>query len=479
MKNLLTILMLFFGMSLFAVPQAYFNYKVFFTPEKESFISTALQFDASTFKYELVESGEHLAQVEVIQIFSLGDSVVLFDKYEVKASFHKDSLVEDFYDVRRYTMDPGLYDYELIVKDLSTGEEVTGKQVVKIEEFDNTSVMMSGVEFIQDAIRSDEKSNFTKNGYFILPYLTNYFPKETDKIAFYTELYNTSDILGEGEPFLLTFSISDYDTGIKMEDIFRFQRLQAASVNPVIGYLPIGGLPTGNYYLEISMINKDNDTVKTKSVYFQRHNPIEVASFINPDDVVIDQAFLAEVSADSIEYFVQSLMPISPRFEYESIRRILKSGDTLGMQRYFFAFWKKTEPTDPYSGWLRYKSQVYYAEKMFGTQIKYGFETDRGRTHLRYGSPNSIIDRPNEPSAYPYQIWHYYRINNRSNIRFVFYNTDLITNDYEMLHSELPGEIQNFNWEAELHRRDGVPIQEGAPNTLHYGGNAGLLYTNP
>ena len=479
MKNLLSILFLFSTVYLYAVPQAYFNYKVFFTPDRESFISTALQFDAGTFKYEMKESGENIATVEVIQIFSQGDSVVLFDKYEVKAAFHKDSAAEDFYDVRRYTIEPGLYDYELIVKDLTTGEEVTGKQLVKIDEFDESSIVMSGVEFIQDAVRSEEKNNFTKNGYFILPYLTNYFPPETDKIAFYTELYNTSKILGEGEPFILTFSISDYDTGLPIEDIFRFQRLQAAPVNPVIGFLPIENLRTGNYYLEISMINKDNDTVKTESVYFQRRNDIVVEQLIDPDEVIIDNSFLAEVSADSIEYFLQSLMPISPRFEYESIRKMLKTDDTLSMQKYFYAFWRKTEPTDPYSAWMKYKTQVYYAEKMFGTQIKYGFETDRGRTHLRYGSPNSIIDRPNEPSAYPYQIWHYYRIGNRSNIRYVFYNTDLVTNEYEMLHSDLPGEIQNYNWQADLHKRDGAPVQEGNPNTLHYGGNAGLLYTNP
>ncbi|MBN4072808.1 GWxTD domain-containing protein [Crocinitomix catalasitica] len=479
MKNFLSILLIFISVSSSAKPQAYFNYKVFFTPEHESFVSTSLQFSGGTFKYETTKSGDWMANVEVTQIFSLDDSIVLVDKYEVTASFNKDDAVEDFYDVRRYSLPAGVYQYELIIKDVNSGEEITAKQSIKIEEFEASAINFSDIEFIQDAVKSDDKNNFTKNGFFILPYLTNYFPPETDKIAFYTELYNTAAILGAGEPFLLTFSLSDYDTGRSIEDIFRFQRLQAATVNPVIGFLPIENLPSGNYYLEITMINKNNDTLKTESVFFQRRNDLVVENTIDPENIQVDQNFIAQVGTDSIEYFLNSLMPISPRFEYESIRHLLKDGDTTKMKNYFYAFWRETDPMEPYAGWMRYKLQVQYAEKLFGTQIKHGFETDRGRTHLKYGSPNSVIDRPNEPSAYPYQIWHYYRIGQRSNIRYVFYNTDLVTNEYEMLHSDLPGEIQNYRWMQALHNRDGQPIQDQDPNTLHYGGNAGLLYKNP
>ncbi len=93
-----------------------------------------------------------------------------------------------------------------------------------------------------------------------------------------------------------------------------------------------------------------------------------------------------------------------------------------------------------------------------------------------------MIDRPNEPSAYPYQIWQYYRIGQRSNIRFIFYNPDLVTNDYPLLHSEMQGELQNYRWEHDLHKRDS-PFNNiddpGDGNTIHYGGNSSIYYINP
>ena len=152
------------------------------------------------------------------------------------------------------------------------------------------------------------------------------------------------------------------------------------------------------------------------------------------------------------------------------------------MAKYVYSFWVTTSPGKPYEGWVKYKAQVYYCEKMFGTQIKAGFETDRGRTWLKYGAPDAVLDRPNEPSAYPYQIWQYYRIGQRSNIRFIFYNPDLVTNDYPMLHSEMQGELQNYRWEYELHKRNSASPHiddPGNSNSIHYGGNVNRYFINP
>ena len=479
MRLLSFFLVLLLSTGAFALPKAYFHYKIYFTPLQESYISTSLQFAGGSFKYVANEMGELYAQVEITQLFKLGDSIVVGDRYTLTSPMMKDSTVEDFYDVQRYFINPGVYDYELIVKDVISGEEISGTQSIIVGAFYPERIMFSGVEFVQDIRPTTEKNNFVKNGYFLLPYLTNYFPPEYDKLAFYTELYNTDKLLGAGEEFLLTFSISNYDNGRRVEDIFKFQKLPAQSVNPVIGYLPIATLPSGDYYLELNVIDKNSDTVQTELVYFQRRNEIE-EHFVSLDNITIDRTFEAALNTDSIHFFLNSLMAISPRFEYESIRKLLKSDDTVALKKYFYAFWIETSPENPTKGWNDYKKQVYYAEGIFGTQIKHGFETDRGRIHLRYGSPNSIIDRPNEASAYPYQIWHYYRIGQRSNIKFVFYNPDLITNDYPMLHSELPGEIQNYRWEQDLHSRDNPRSNLDEPyRTDHYGGNSSLLFQNP
>jgi len=464
-----------------AKPQVFFNYKIYYTPDHQPYISTLLQFSSGTFKYK-GDVGGLLANVEITQIFRSNDSIVFIDKYMLTSPLMADSTVEDFYDAQRYGLAPGIYNYELIIKDLISGDEVSGEQAILIEVFESSKIQFSDIEFIEDAYKTDQQNNFVKNGFFTLPYLTNYFPPEINKIAFYFEVYNTDKILGVGEEYMLTYSINDFVTGKPYEGIFKFNKTTTQPITPIIAYLPIETLPSGEFNLQINLINKNSDTVYTEDVYFQRRNYVTEADYTSLENVQIDKSFETQITRDSIVYFLASILPISPGYEYETVRKMLKETDTTLMQKYFYAFWAKTSPTRPYEAWSKYKAQVYYCERNFGTQIKAGFETDRGRTFLKYGPPDQVIDRPNEPSAYPYQIWQYYRIGQRSNIRFVFYNPDLVTNDYPMLHSEMQGELQNYRWEHDLHKRNSPSTNLDDPtdgNTIHYGGNSNMYFINP
>ena len=458
-----------------AKPKVYFNFKTFYTPEQTPYVTTLLQFSGGTLKYFSAEGGLQ-SSIEITQIFKLKDSIVLADKYILNSPVMQDSIVEDFFDIQNYGLAPGDYDYELVVKDLTSGESISGQQRMLVAPNKKSKLKFSDIEFIQSAAKSEEKNNFVKNGFFLLPYMTNYFPPEMSKIAFYLELYNSEEVIGIGEKFLLTYSVSDYITKKDIEGVFQFQRLTAAPIVPVIGHLPITSVPSGDFNLTLNIVDKNNDTILSKEVFFQRRSDIN-EQLLSLDDVEIDGNWLAEIPQDSIPYYLGSIMPISERFEYENIRKMLKGTDTTSMRKYLFAFWKQTAPVDTEVEWYKYKQQVSKAEKLFGTQIKYAFETDRGRIWLKYGAPDQFIDRPNEPSAYPYQIWHYYRIGKRSDIRFVFYNPDLVTNDYPMLHSDMQGELQNYRWQNDLHKRDSPNTNLDNPGgSSQYGGNSNLYY---
>jgi GWxTD domain-containing protein len=472
MRLLLFLLLLFGSANVMAKPKVFFNYKTYYTPDQTPYVTTMLQFSGGTFKYFAAENGSLQSTVEITQIFRQNDSIALIDKYILNSPEMKDSIVDDFFDIQHYGLEPGVYSYELIVKDKTSGEEITGQQSLRINAFNTSFVQFSDIAFIQNAYQTEEKNNFVKNGFFLLPYMTNYFPPEMEKIAFYLELYNTSLVIGENEQFLLTYTISNFDTQKSVEGIFQFKRLPTSTVVPVIAYLPINALPSGDYNLDLNVIDKNNDTIASN----QRRSDME-NNFLAVDDIVIDQEWMNDISTDSLPYFLGSIMPISPRYEYETIRKLLKTGDTLKMEKYFYAFWQQTAPENPAVEWSRYRYNVYYAEAMFGTQIKSAWETDRGRIWLKYGAPDQFIDRPNEPSAYPYQIWHYYRIGQRSDIRFVFYNPDLVTNDYPLLHSDMQGELQNYRWQNDLHKRDSPSYNVDDPGgSAQYGGNSNVYY---
>ncbi len=160
--------------------------------------------------------------------------------------------------------------------------------------------------------------------------------------------------------------------------------------------------------------------------------------------------------------------------------RGFKGTDLETMRRYFYSFWYDRNPADPQGAWEAYYQQIKKVNRMFGTSIRAGYETDRGRVYLEYGPPDDIANRPNEPSSYPYQIWHYYKAKEFNNKRFVFYDPNLMGGDYELLHSDVPGEIRNRRWRAILQKRntptDNVDRNRGQD---HYGGRADDYFTSP
>jgi hypothetical protein len=70
--------------------------------------------------------------------------------------------------------------------------------------------------------------------------------------------------------------------------------------------------------------------------------------------------------------------------------------------------------------------------------------------------------------------------NKQSNKKFVFYNPDLVSNKYRLIHSNAKGEIYNTSWDLLLHKRDTQTNDldaDKAPD--HFGGNAKDSFRNP
>jgi hypothetical protein len=93
-------------------------------------------------------------------------------------------------------------------------------------------------------------------------------------------------------------------------------------------------------------------------------------------------------------------------------------------------------------------------DHLYSTPNSRGYETDRGRVFLKYGPPNIVSESYNEPAAYPYEIWQYYTLGeSQRNKKFVFYTIDIVTNDFQLVHSDAIGETSNYRWQVEIHKR--------------------------
>ena len=128
-----------------------------------------------------------------------------------------------------------------------------------------------------------------------------------------------------------------------------------------------------------------------------------------------------------------------------------------------------------------YLAAVHRVNMSFKTSSHPGYRTDRGYVFLKYGQPDKIMESPSEPGAYPYEIWHYYAVANQRNKRFVFMSKDTAANDYQLIHSDVVGEVNNPRWQLEIYSRI-YGTYQGVDQTEKddtWGSHAGDLYNNP
>ena len=106
--------------------------------------------------------------------------------------------------------------------------------------------------------------------------------------------------------------------------------------------------------------------------------------------------------------------------------------------------------------------------------------------YLQYGKPDQRNQVNNEPNTYPYEIWQYYRIYDKatkrffSNKRFVFANFAIADDCYELIHSDVKGEMYDERWRFKLVNRSqqSINIDDTKPGKT-FGSNMDENFNNP
>lgn len=454
--------------------KAYLDHKQFYAPNIGNYVEIQLQFIGYTLNYKGVGTdlqGEVAVQLTVRN----SEKVVASDAYRLNSPLMRDSVIEDFYDLKRFPLAAGTYELEISLQDLNSDKApMVGKQEITIEDW-SKSPHLSNLQTAESIIASETASPFNKSGFEIIPRISNYYPNVANYLPVYLELYSNSE---NQETFGLKQTIIHNGTKLELDQFTRFSKHDVNQVQPVIRNIDITQLYSGEYQLQFSLISKENEVISTSSFFFERMNEKEIAYGV--DDIIIDPAFQASIHEDSIEFYMESLIPIARPAEVKNIISILKKKNNEQNRKYIQAFWiQSANGRNPYDAWLGYKRQVQLVQKMYSNNFMDGFETDRGRVYLQYGQPNSVIVRETSPSDYPYEIWVYDKIKQFSNKRFVFYNPDLVNNAHRLLHSDMVGELQNYRWQQQLAKRNSPNQNIDNPNDGnddHFGGNSRELF---
>lgn len=463
---------------------AFMSYTTFNSPEKGPFIETYMVVAGNSVEFKLNENNKYQASIQVIMLFKQGDEISNYDKYELFSPELDDttSINFNFIDQQRYSLAKGAYDFELQIWDKNSEAKPYLNLEPIIIDYPENEVTISGIQLIESYKKSEEHNILTKAGYDLIPFVVNYYPGQINSLKYYAEIYNTDKILSAEDKFLVTAYISTIDKDKPYKDYVSYRRLNAENVNVVLSEFDIFNLKSGNYFMTIETRDRENNLLAKNRIFFQRSNPRIQIRREDLSEMNIENTFAQKITnLDTLGHFIACLDPIADEQEKSFILANKSSRDIETLQKFFYKFWHERNSLEPEQEWIRYLNEVNKVDLAYSTSISRGFETDRGRVYLKYGPPNAISESYNEPSAYPYEIWHYYELENgQRNKRFVFYTKDIVTNDFTQLHSDVSGELSNYRWQYILHQRvdPGFDIDQSVvPDS--WGGNSKRYFDLP
>lgn len=439
-------------------PQALLSYHTFRSAGKSPYIETTLMVKGNSVQHTKNQNGAFQSAIEVLISVTQNGKIRFADRYNLLSPENSDSTarIQNFMDQQRIAVSEGEFVLAVEIKDLGAkdGQIVKASDTVRIASV-RDSIAISDIQLIESSEKTEKTGPFIKGGYLMMPHLSDFYPSREEKLTFYTEIYRSLEVLGEGKKFLVQYYIVNTETGDPVESIGGFKRCNSAAVNSILAELDIRNLSTGSYKLIAEVRDAENALKARKSIPFLRHNPHTEIALDKVVEVVTEGSFASRyTNPDSLAEHIRCLSPIGSPRENSYADNLLKEKQLKNMQQYFLAFWKNRDAENPGKAWEKYFLEVRKVQLTFATSIRKGYTTDRGRVYLQYGPPDNRTQSLREPSAYPYEIWQYYKINNQSNRRFVFYNPDLVTNDFALIHSDALGEIMNEQWMFLVMKRD-------------------------
>ncbi len=433
--------------------EAHVSNVVFNIPGQGTFVETQLLIPGYQLKYKSSGGGQFQSAVQVVITYKHGGEIIQFQKYQLNSPTVADTSIValNLIDQKRMFLPSGFYTIDVEVKDLNSESGyclITNP--VLIDDVEN-KISISDISLVDSYIETQTDNDFSRAGYDIIPYVINFYPTTVQTFAFYFEVYNSKEVIGEND-LLITTSVIHHESEKIVTTLSRYFKKKTETVIPVLADFNISTLATGNYDLLVEVRDRTNTLIAMKKLFFQRINANEMEMFAHLDLVEVENTFVANLSAEEVQMNVMSLIPIATLAEANYIDNITKDGNLKSQQQFLLNFWTRKDANFPETLFEEYSAAVRVVNEEFGTPILYGFETDRGRIYLKYGPPNERIEKGREPGGAPYEIWQYYQfVNNQSDVKFVFYNPDLVSNNYALIHSNAIGEINNPKWEQMIY----------------------------
>jgi GWxTD domain-containing protein len=451
--------------------KAYISYYTFNTPENKPFVETHFSIIGSSVEYKNIKAGTYQGSIGITIIFKKGTEIVSADKFNLLSQEIIDTTKVDFIflDQKRTSLPNGKYTMELTITDNNNAKNTESvSQEIDID-YNDKKINSSDIILIESYSKSNTNDAFTRNGYKLLPIVNNFIPTNITKLTFYHEIYNTQKI-SPNESYLLDYYIQNAEGLNKLNSYSLAKKVLSKDVIVTLSEFDISLLPSGNYNLIVELRNRNNEIIESASTFFQRSNKALGEDVNDFTKINVDNSFASKFSKQEIKDYIKSLNPISTTNEITYVKTLLAVDDETQMKQYLVYFWQKRFPGSAEQEWLTYKTNVDLVNEKYGSRFTKGYDTDRGVTYLKYGPPSVIRSSDFDNKAYPYEVWHYYKVKQFTNRRFVFFSPENIKNEMVLLHSNMFGERNDPNWKYKILSRTMKYSEDERSEDLEYFG---------
>lgn len=409
---------------------------------------------------------------EILITLSQNGQIELFNKYNLLSPKDANISVLDLMDVQRFGLKNGKYNLKVVMTDLNdSSKTLEYHDIVNMEK--NTHIQLSDITVLSKVSNVANEDNLTKNGVRMEPLAFNYAHQEIKNLIFYTELYNSDQDLDQD--FFAQYRLYEANSLSKEEEvkIESFKKLSPNKLIPLLLQFDISNIPSGNYILAVQIKNKNKELLVEEQTQILRSNPNLEKFEKEIAKEEFNTSFVQLLDESKLDYYLRAMAPIVSVDQTYTLKELVRS-DKVKSKRYFiYNYWVNYNKEAPELAFQKYIEVANVVNDSYQSGFGYGFETDRGHMFLKYGMPDDKIAVEEEPSAPPYEIWLYDKIDatNQRRVKFLFYNPSLAPNDFRLLHSTCRGERNNPAWEVELYR-DAVSEQGDVTiDTQHMGDN--------
>jgi GWxTD domain-containing protein len=351
---------------------------------------------------------------------------------------------KDLIGSKRFFLPPGDYTAHFRIVDVNdTLEQIEKKVPVYIRSISQDRIDISDLLLATDIQKASDNClpEFKKSSLCIIPNPQLIYAGEAPLLQVYSEIYNVQTIAPT--KCKVVYNLYDINTNLVFSQ--QYERVSATGLAEARSFA-LDTLPSGLYYLTVTAYN--NTVQPTDSASVQKKVYV-----LNPSRPPIRQVHAPENGAfEQSEFAVMTDLRIEDLFEKsryiaEAREKDLFSSLTTveAKRRFLHEFWllRDTDRTTLENERLiQFRKDVVYANRFFYEANQKGWQSDRGRTILKYGQPDHVDRSPFTQGAKAYEKWTYSGI--LGGAQFVFVEISPLR--YIQVHSTVPGEQYDIAW---------------------------------